>query len=573
MTQRLQHITDFAEILHRQGIGDIVVSPGSRNAPLTRAFFNRFGKKCKSLVDERSAAYFALGQSLATGKPTVLISTSGTAVLNYAPAIAEAFHQQIPLLVITADRPAEWIGQKDNQTIGQRDIFRNYVKASYTFPVESSCPDDLWLSHRIANEAFLKTIAACPGPVHINVPLREPLYETLPCASENIWIIKKEVDETCLPPASGFLEDWEKAASIMLICGQMLPDTNFAENLKKLSADPRLAIIAEPIANINEAATVTNPDVVLKTNCGYPKEALPDLVIYFGGQVVSKKTKLFLRGLQKTNFWHISQEDNLVDTFRNINAHLCAGPASVLKNLKPQSHKSDNLFKKYWENESIKASENIEGYTKEIPYSDLLVFKHLSEMLPEGSVIFAGNSNSVRYLQYFSPRRRKYYANRGVSGIDGCLSTAAGLASKIQEQVYAIVGDLSFVYDSNALWNRELPKNLKIIIINNEGGGIFHLLNGPSGHEAFYPLENAHHPVDFKKLSGAFGISYQSCSSEKDIQCSIQKLIQNDKETQILEIKTPGNGKPQITKDFFEFLNIRHGEEMDNAERIQRNKI
>ena len=160
MAHQLQHITDLAEILFAHGVEDVVISPGSRNAPLIRAFYNRFGEKCKSLVDERSAAYFALGQSLITKKPTVLISTSGTAILNYAPAIAEAFYQQVPLLIITADRPAEWIGQQDNQAIQQENIYKNYIKASFSLPVETSNPDDLWLAHRLINQAFHKTVSA-----------------------------------------------------------------------------------------------------------------------------------------------------------------------------------------------------------------------------------------------------------------------------------------------------------------------------------------------------------------------------------------------------------------------------
>ena len=161
--------------------------------------------------------------------------------------------------------------------------------------------------------------------------------------------------------------------------------------------------------------------------------------------------------------------------------------------------------------------------------------------------------------------KENIYSNRGVSGIDGCLSTAAGLASKTDETVFAVVGDLAFVYDSNAFWNRELPKNLKIILINNEGGGIFHLLKGPSEHEAFLPLVNAHHPVDFKKLTEAFGLNYRLCAAENELHSSIQNLNKKSNKAEILEIRTPNNGEPQITKDFFRFLNANYGTKMDNA--------
>jgi 2-succinyl-5-enolpyruvyl-6-hydroxy-3-cyclohexene-1-carboxylate synthase len=564
MMHQLQHITDLAEILFAHGVEDVVISPGSRNAPLIRAFFNRFGERCKSLVDERSAAYYALGHSLITKKPTVLVSTSGTAVLNYAPAIAEAFYQHVPLLVVTADRPSEWIGQQDNQAINQPDIYKNYIKASYSLPVESSNPNDLWLAHRLINEAFYKTISAYPGPVHINVPLREPLYEKLPEVSKNIRVLRIEEPKNLLPENSSLLEEWKKAKSIMLVCGQLSPDKQLKETIQNLFADSRVVIVAEPVSNVNEFATIANPEVVLNSKTKYPIEAVPDLVIYFGGQVVSKKIKLFLRGLKNSKFILISPEEQIIDTFQNINTLIHADPISVLKEMDIKSNEEASTFKKFWEKENKDAANLTDKYTGKIPFSDLVVFKNLSKLLPENAIIFAGNSSVVRYLLYFNQQKRRYYSNRGVSGIDGCLSSAAGLASKTDEPVYAIVGDLAFAYDSNALWNRDLPKNLKIILINNNGGGIFHLLKGPSEHEAFRPLVNAHHPVDFKKLSEAFGVNYQLCSSKNELQASVQNLIQSNTKPEILEIRTPNNGEPLITKEFFKFLNTNYGTEMDN---------
>ena len=565
MTYKLQHITDLAEILFAHGVEDVVISPGSRNAPLIRAFHNRFGEKCKSLVDERSAAYFALGQSLITKKPTALISTSGTAVLNYAPAIAEAFYQQVPLLIITADRPAEWIGQQDNQAIQQKNIYTNYIKASCSLPVESSNPDDLWLAHRMINEAFHKTVSKNPGPVHINVPLREPLYEDLPKAAKNINVVQKIEPESILPKNSTLLADWENANSIMLVCGQLPPNKEMKETIQKLMSDSRVVVIAEPVSNVHEVATITNPEVTLNSKTEYPDEGIPELVIYFGGQVVSKKIKLFLRRLQDSKFWCISPEEQIIDTFQNIDVLIQSDPISVLKGLDIQDSDINPNFKNFWEEENRNAAKLTKKYTEKISYSDLQVFKNLSEYLPKDAIVFAGNSSVVRYLLYFDQKQRKYYSNRGVSGIDGCLSSAAGMASKVDEPVYVVVGDLAFGYDSNALWNRDLPKNLKIILINNEGGGIFHLLKGPSEHEAFLPLVNAHHPINFKKLVEAYGLNYRLCQSENELLSSVQGLIRNTNKAEILEIRTPNNGEPQITKDFFKFLNTNYGTEMDNA--------
>ncbi len=565
MAHQLQHITDLAEILFAHGVEDVVISPGSRNAPLIRAFYKRFGKKCRSLVDERSAAYFALGQSLITQKPTVLISTSGTAILNYAPAIAEAFYQQVPLLVLTADRPAEWIGQQDNQAMQQQNIYQNYIKASYSLPAESSNADDLWMAHRTVNEAFYKTTSGNSGPVHINIPLREPLYENLPEPTKDIPVLLKEKPESILPENSLLRKDWQKSTSIMLVCGQLSPDKNLKKSVQKLAADSRVVVVAEPLANLDNDVVLANLEVTLNSKIQYPEKAIPELVIYFGGQVVSKKIKVFLRELKNTKFWFISPGEQLIDTFQNVSGHVQAEPFSVLKSLNAQSTGTDSAFKKFWKTEKQNAAVLIEKCNKKIAYSDLKVFKQLSDTLPDDAIFFAGNSSIVRYLLYFNQKQRTYYSNRGVSGIDGCLSSAAGLASKTEEPVFVVVGDLAFTYDSNALWNRDLPKNLKVILVNNEGGGIFHLLKGPSQNEAFLPLVNAHHPVDFKKLSEAFGLNYNLCESENELNSAIQNSYKNSEKAEILEIRTPNNGEPQITKDFFKFLNANYGKKMDIA--------
>jgi 2-succinyl-5-enolpyruvyl-6-hydroxy-3-cyclohexene-1-carboxylate synthase len=564
MARQLQHIPDMTEILFAHGVSDVVISPGSRNAPLIRAFYNRFGDACKNLVDERSAAYYALGKSLATQKPTVLICTSGTAVLNYAPAIAEAYYQQVPLLIITADRPPEWIGQLDNQAIRQNNIFGNYIKASYSLPVVVTDQEDLWLAHRIVNEAFLKAISDNQGPVHINVPLKEPLYENLPKVSPGIQIIKREETINSLQMNSTLLADWEKANSILIVCGQLSPDDRVLETLYLLSADPRVVIIAEPVSNAHQVATISNPEVTLNSKIVYPDSGIPELVIYIGGQVVSRKVKLFLRGLQNSVFYRIATDEQIIDTFQNVNTIIHAQPHSILKGLNVKVLEEESSFRNFWNNEQRKAQKLAGKYMDKIGYSDLQVFKEISKLLPQDAIVFAGNSSVVRYLIYFGQHKRKYYSNRGVSGIDGCLSSAVGLASAVNENVFVIVGDLAFGYDSNALWNRELPKNLKIILINNEGGGIFHLLKGPSETEDFEPFVNAHHPIDFKKLSKAYGVKYKLCSKENELSADLKNLALQNNNAEVLEIRTPKNGEPQITKDFFKFLNNNYDKKLEN---------
>ncbi|NQU50948.1 MAG: 2-succinyl-5-enolpyruvyl-6-hydroxy-3-cyclohexene-1-carboxylic-acid synthase [Bacteroidetes bacterium] len=565
MTHSLQHITDLAEILYLQGVRDVVISPGSRNAPLIRAFYKRFGENCTSIIDERSAAYFALGQSLVSQKPTVLISTSGTAALNYAPAVAEAFFQGVPLLIITADRPPEWIGQQNNQAIWQNNIFGKNVKAEYTLPIESTDKDSHWYAHRIINEAFYITVSDKPGSVHINVPLREPLYEKLPELTSEINIVRKEEPEFILKENSQLVSKWKAAKSIMIISGQLSPNNDLLQIVENISNDNRVVVVAEPTSNLHVAASVCSPEIVLNSKTEYPQVAIPELVMYFGGQVISQKIKLFLNKIKGATFFAILPDEQLIDTFQNVNSIIKADPLSVLKSLPVKPADAKSAFKIFW-NREIKNVEIVkEKYTNRIGFSDLQTYKIISESLPEDAVVFAGNSNAVRYLSYFNQKNRVFYSNRGTSGIDGCLSTAAGLASKLSVPVYTIVGDLSFGYDSNALWNREIPKNLKIILVNNNGGGIFHLLKGPSETDAFIPLINAHHPIDFKKLTEAFGLNYHLCATKTSLQNNLNNLFIEKDKAEVLEIQTPNNGEPQITKDFFKFLNTNYGTQLDNA--------
>jgi len=563
MVHELQHIPDLAKLLFLHGVRDIIISPGSRNAPLTRAFYKQFGESCRSIVDERSAAYFALGQSLETKLPTVLICTSGTAALNYAPAVAEAYFQGIPLLVLTADRPPEWIGQQDNQAIHQENLFGRNVKVSYTLPAVSKDRNDLWYARRIINEAFHRTHTGKPGPVHINVPLKEPLYERLPEADAEIDIIRQEQTNTFQSKTGCFYSDWDKAKSILLVPGQLTPNQQLEDLIQKIAGDKRVVIFAEAISNLHSGSLISSPEVVLSSKREYPDVAYPDLVVSFGGQVVSKKIKLLLREITEAKFYIIAPEDQIVDTFQNVNAVIYSKPAPVLQNAILQQEDEKGDFKKFWLKELEKANEVLTSYSENIPFSDFKTFKILSENLPDNALVFAGNSTVIRYLSYFDQQNRVFYSNRGTSGIDGCLSTASGLASKVSVPVYVILGDLSFGYDSNALWNRELPKNLKIILINNQGGGIFHLLKGPSDDRAFEPMVNAHHPIDFRKLSEAFGLTYQVCSQEKNLQSSIEKLISGEEEAEVLEIATPNNGEPEITKEFFRLLNKSNETELD----------
>ncbi len=545
MHQR-QHIANLPAILKEKGVEKIIVSPGSRNAPLIQAFYSVFGNNCISIVDERSAAYFALGIALISKKPAVIISTSGTASLNYAPAIAEAFHQGVPLIAITADRPAEWIDQQDNQTIRQSGIYGLNCKASFEFPLECRLYEDLWFSERIVNE----TISICskekPGPVHINVPLREPLYTELPEPDINQLI--DFIAETRFSIPETLKEIWSLSKRILIICGQSSPDNRLNALLNQLSGDKRIVVISEPISNISGKNIINQPDLLLATT--YVEDLTPDLVVYFGGQLVSKRLKVFLRQLSKTQFWLIHPSGQPIDTFMHVSKVIQAYPVSVFEELvKTGITDSNSEYSDFWKNLQESIKNKVEKNLKEVPYSDLSAFDKIADWTTSDDIIFLGNSSIIRYMFMFPFKFHSVFSNRGTSGIDGCLSTSAGIASETKKHVYSILGDLSFIYDSNGLWNKNLPPNLKIIVINNQGGNIFELIDGPAGNNPIMPYLKAHHPVDLEMISKAYGLEYSLCINPGELTNSLNWL-KNTGRVSILEVKTPGDINPLIFRNF-----------------------
>jgi 2-succinyl-5-enolpyruvyl-6-hydroxy-3-cyclohexene-1-carboxylate synthase len=534
-----QHIVDLAEICRRKGIAGVVISSGSRSAPLIGAFYEIFGASCISIVDERSAAYFALGVALHYQKPVALICTSGTAVLNYAPALAEAYYQHVPLLAVTADRPREWVDQQDNQTLRQAGIYQNYIKGSYELPQVITSEDDLWYAQRIINEAVDLCSAPDFGPVHLNVPLADPLYGDLPDHSENLRIIQRAEPGITVDLPEELVTEWHNARSIMILHGQDVPGSDVASLLKGFRNDKRIVLLAENIANIPGSHIMSNSNLVLSKNRG-STPAYPQLLIHSGGQIVSKALTGYLRRASGVNGWRIGTSNAIIDTFKLISRHIPYPSAAVyraLLNIGGPAEGED--YAGNWLSLTRDAIQSAEEAIRISPFCDLQLFKFVSDAIPAGTNVVLGNSSIIRYSQLFPAHHDlRYYSNRGVSGIDGCLSTAAGIAFASKQTTIAILGDLGFLYDSNALWNRKLPSNLKILLINNSGGGIFHILKGPTDHPGFTSFIEAHHPVNIHKLAEAFGLEYISADDEAGLRSSWNIFMKDSGRATLFEVKT-----------------------------------
>jgi 2-succinyl-5-enolpyruvyl-6-hydroxy-3-cyclohexene-1-carboxylate synthase len=415
-----------------QGVKNIIISPGSRNAPLILSFTAIDYFKCYSIVDERSAGFIALGMAQQSGEPVALVCTSGTAALNYAPAIAEAYYQGIPLIVITADRPGEWIDQADGQTIRQHGIYGNYIKYSCTLPVDIYTSDDEWHTKKMIAEAFVKCCKSTPGPVHINVPLREPLYGRMEQQVNTSTVVSHYQSKTGL--SEQYLDQlsdcFNNSQRIMILVGMRHPDPQLQKVLIDLGKDERIIVLTESLSNCPGDGFIPCIDRVISSiKADEASLFKPDLLITFDGPIVSKMVKTFLRQNLPNEHWHVSESGEFVDTYQQLSRIIESNPSVVLNQLMPLLKSKPSQFSQTWKTRYEKVSSIHTDYLQSIPWSDLKVFETIFNHLPQPSVLQLGNSTPVRYAQLFDRFNNiESYSNRGTSGIDGSMSTAVGAA-------------------------------------------------------------------------------------------------------------------------------------------------
>lgn len=554
----LQPIFDLAQICHLKGIEQAVISPGSRNAALTIAFARHPEIKCYSVPDERSAAFIALGMSLKTDKPTVLICTSGSAALNYAPAIAEAYFNQVPLLILSADRPPEWIGQRDGQTIYQENLFGRHVKKSFAFPSLEENRQSGQSGQEMASEAINISLSEGKGPVHMNIPFREPFYpERNSCYEYNdVAEVKHET------PISEDLEQHLAGVSnykrILIVAGQSQRSHKASELLTQLSSSYNITVVADIISNVNDVAgAITNQDVFLK---GIEDVSLkPDLLITIGLSVISKNLKLFLRGHRPEAHWHIRREEKAPDTYLALTKHISADTIEALQSLLSKLIKSDSQsgFQRSWQELNDQTENHIQQYASK-SFSEFNCYKNILNALPSGCDLHLANSMAVRYANVIGIKPNKdieVYCNRGTSGIDGSNSTAVGTALMTDGPTFLLTGDMAFLYDKNAFWHNHLPDHLHIVIFNNHGGGIFRMIDGPSRQPELKQFFETRQQKDAKLLAATYDFEYYACRNKNDLDLALPEFMQTGKR-KILEIFTDSEENKQAYRELFETLLI-----------------
>ncbi len=558
-----QSIIDLVQIAYKKGIRKVVFSSGSRNAPLIIAF-NEFGKfDTYSIHDERSAAFFALGMAQQTGETVAIACTSGSAVLNYAPAIAEAYYQRIPLLVITADRPLEWIDQGEGQTMRQAHIYNNFIKDSFEIFQESNHTDEIWYNARMFNEAINLTQIAPPGPVHINIPLREPLYNTnFDFDNDNAKIIDQIAP---LPALSVSIMDnladiWNRSKKKLILTGILPKTKGLKEVLKLLSDDPSVIVITETTSNIYDDSFINNIDrFIMSINEDKSEEFKPDLLLTLGSNIVSKKIKTLLRKWNPEEHWDIDESDKVIDTYKSLTKHIKSELHTFLKELNKRKNNVPSTFKNLYLQQENEVKIKHQNFIQNAPWSDLKAYSVVIEHLPKNINLQMANSTSVRYAQLMQSQSDIVYnSNRGVAGIDGCTSTAVGASLVNNKTTVLVTGDVAFLYDSNALWNKYLQENLKIILFNNEGGNIFRFIPGPSETNQLEEFFEANHSIKAKNIAKAFDINYFSANNQEQLieQLPLFYKKQNNNRPSLIEIFTPREKNMEILKNYFKAIKL-----------------
>lgn len=533
----LTEVHNIAQVCAQMGIQRAVLSPGSRCAPLTISFARHPEIETFVIPDERSAAFIALGMAIETQVPTVLICTSGTASLNYYPAIAEAFYQHVPLVVLTADRPPELIDEGDGQCIRQEKVYHNHIKKSYSFPIETDNSNGL----KMVEEAIHLANALPKGPVHINVPIKEPFYPEL---NETISFQKIEISASKKVERTELDLPKTLFKNVVLVAGQ----ENYSPEIINQLASLHVPVICDSISNLHHLPNaITTHDLLLSSLTEEEKKALqPDLLITLGNAILSKSLKQYLRSYKPTTHWYFSNNTISADVFQSITHRASLEDFSHF-NL-PLVNENHSV----WKQKQTEAIEHTKRQLTNGQWNEFNALHKIVQQLPSPCNIHVSNSMSIRYinhLSYLLTENQRIYCNRGTSGIDGSNSTAVGVAICSPEvQNVLITGDLSFFYDRNAFWHKYLPSNLNIIVMNNHGGGIFRMIDGPARQPEHVEYFETPQSLTAQNTANDFGFNYFIAHSLTELGETLPKLATEN--ISLLEILTNTEVNTHFYKTF-----------------------
>ena len=560
MYSNKENVNILTSLLLEYGVSDAVVCPGSRNAPIVHNLSVCEAIRCRPVTDERSAAFYALGLAIATRRPTVVCVTSGSALLNVMPAVAEAAYQHVPLVVISADRPQQWIDQLDGQTIPQSDALGRFVRKAVQLP-EPHNDEERWLCRRLVNEAMHLATCRLGAPVHINVPISEPLFEfnieQLPQLSRFNNIKRAAIKDASMDMPDAFHD----ATRPMIVIGQLAHGTVSHETIRSLSE--KYVVMSEPLSNpsymtihFDEAIRYIVSDNSSINDDEDDKTAYyPDYVVYVGDTLVSKPARRFLRNAKAPSCLITPDAADIHDPLMTLTDIVECDTDSINALLASLCDAPDTdercRFHDRWQSFLDACAAHADAYAPE--YSQMATVKYFEEQLADLDIdicVHYANSSAVRlaciYAQHY------VWCNRGVNGIEGSLSTAAGFSLATHDMTVCVIGDLSFFYDQNALWNSNLRGNLRIILLNNRGGGIFRQLPGLSDSPAADDLVMASHENTAQGICTQNDIGYMSAKNMDEMQIGIVTLLTRESERpMLLEVFTDSNDDVKALEKYF----------------------
>ena len=550
-----QSITDLC---FKKNIKNIVISPGSRNAPLTLGFNLHPYFKTYSLVDERAAAFFALGIAQQVKFPVVLVCTSGSALLNYYPAISEAYYSNIPLVILSADRPERLLNIGDGQTINQKNVFDKNIGYSENLNQNDNYYLNLFglrdNNQDKINKALNFSIEK-QTPVHINIPFSEPLYEITNSLSVNTINKLPGLNNQNIKNISSFRNKWQNSIKKIILIGVSSPDILCKKSIDLLASDSSLLVLTENTSNVYHPSFCNKIDQLIAplTNKEL-KEFRPEILITIGGMIISKKIKAIFRDNKPKEHWHIGIHD-ANDTFFCLTKHFKTIPNNIISKLYENFKDNGSDFNNKWDLIISKRSEKHKKYLSKLIYCDFKVFDYVLKSIPSNSMLQVSNSSAIRYTQLFDiDSSINVFCNRGTSGIDGSTSTAVGASSVFKGNTVFITGDLSFFYDSNALWNNFIPTSFRVILINNKGGGIFKILTKDNNTELFKKFFETKHDLYAKDLCNMYGFEYFSSDNEDTLKNVLNDFYNQSDKPRLLEVITDNDYNQDYLLNYFDFI-------------------
>ena len=576
----------FVDALAQAGLTAVVISPGSRSTPLTLAFDAHPDIDIEVFLhlDERSAGFMALGMALELDRPAALVCTSGTAAANYLPAIVEANMSQIPLLVLTADRPPELRHSGANQTIDQVKIYGDHVLWSVDAPLPQADPPPVAIRNiqTLAARAYAAANGLRPGPVHVNFPFRKPLEPQTPLRHSPFTL---HHSQTRPEPGEGFTmqhgrihpapQQLDRLTAViqkhprgLIVCGPRCPGGEFPQAVAALSRQTGYPILADPISGLRfgpwvaDTAVISAYETFLQTDPGWPE---PEIIIRFGAVPISKWLNAWLDRIRPAQRIHIRENGVWADDSHRTTAFLQVNETAVCQHLTERLSLREN---KEWVTAVAQTDtqtwQTLEKLLPENWFDGAVVAETLA-CLPPDSLLFMGNSLPIRHLDQYGRAQTKpihAYANRGASGIDGNLSTALGMALADGRPLTAILGDITFYHDMNGLLpisnpstssGRILQSPISILVMNNNGGGIFNRLPISRHEPPFTRLFRTPHNLNFAPAAEMYGLAYELVNGRDHFR-QLLTNSQEDPRPRLIEIRTDSDLDERRRQEINQFV-------------------